>query len=156
MKVIVECIPDTILVRTLGIPSRKIHHAGSKGRVIKNVEKGIGTGIIDEDPGYTQPRILSKYTLTSSLPNLGIKILTRNGKRLIVISPRLEEFILEACKESSIDPRRFGLPNDPDHLHKTINAKLQSFRKLLDILIKRKNTRILKLREVILMSLNEQ
>ena len=61
MKLIVECIPDTILMKSLGIPSKRIYHAGSKGRVIKNVERGIGIGIIDEDPEYTQPKVLSKY-----------------------------------------------------------------------------------------------
>ena len=61
MKLIVECIPDTILMKSLGIPSKRIYHAGSKGRVIKNVERGIGIGIIDEDPEYTQPKVLSKF-----------------------------------------------------------------------------------------------
>ena len=35
----VECEPDVILVRVLGVPSKKIYHAGSKGRVVKAVEK---------------------------------------------------------------------------------------------------------------------
>ena len=149
MKIIVECVPDTILMKCLGVLSRRIHHAGSKGRVIKNVERGLGTGIIDEDPGYTQPKILSKYSLLESDERLGLKVLSRGDKKLIVISPHLEEFILSACMESNIDPTKFGLPKDPYYLHRVINSKPMNFKKLLNELLKLRNTRLIRLRSII-------
>ena len=148
----VECEPDVILVRVFGVPSKKIYHAGSKGRVVKAVEKFGGIEIIDEDPGCPQPKLLLNYSIAVTYEQLGIRILTRNNKRIIVICPRLEEFIIEACKESKINPKNFGLPLDSIQLHKKINAKLRNFKILLETLLKAKNRRIGILKKMITFS----
>jgi len=145
----VECGPDVILVRVLGVPSKKIYHAGSKGRVVKAVEKFGGIGIIDEDPGCPQPKLLLNYSIAVTYEQLGIRILTRNNKRIIVICPRLEEFIIEACKESKINPRKFGLPLDPAQFHRKVNSRLRNFKMLLETLLKVKNRRMKILRKII-------
>jgi hypothetical protein len=42
---------------------------------------------------------------------------TDQGKRLIVICPRLEEWLLRRAKTAGLDPMVFGLPNEPRRLH---------------------------------------
>ena len=149
-KVIVECLPDTVLMIELGVSRKRILHAGSKGRVVKNVEEGKGLGLIDEDPGYPQPKTLTQYRIVENLEQYGLKILAKDTKKIIMICPRLEEFILKACEESSINPQKFGLASDPDVLHREINARIRNFKMLVRELLSVRNDRLLKLKNLIL------
>ncbi len=57
---------------------------------------------------------------------------------MLLICPRLEDFVVNVARRNRIDLREFNLPTDPDELHEIINLNLEKFERLLDSLI---NTR---------------
>jgi len=72
----------------------------------------------------------------------------RNNK-IILLCPRLEEWIIESTKKAKIHLRDFGLPDDANKLHKILNTKnkdkLNKFRDLVKYLIDKNDRRILEL-----------
>lgn len=139
---IVECDPDLALVETLTIPSRRRNkHAAGKSMVIRNLMRTYrdSVGMIDEDPGSIQPNDLQRFTETNSLQNEQIRIRHYNQRnnRLIILCPKLEEWILGACTEAGIDIRGYNLPNNPNQLHEIINVRISRFRQLVEDLMER-------------------
>lgn len=122
MRILVECYPDEALLRALGVPKKQLRHERCKGEVVKRVLKFDKTiGLIDEDPGSTQPRDLNNYRVVKTAK--GLCLLTRQddtNKRIIVICPRLEDWLLLRAKSMNIDPTAFGLPAQPHHLHSLV------------------------------------
>ena len=119
MRILVECYPDEALVHALGVPKRQLHHERCKGEVVKRVLKFDDTvGLIDEDPSSDQPRDLADYKELQAAE--GLRLLTRRddkNKRLIIVCPRLEDWLITRAKSSGIRPEDYGLPNNPDRLH---------------------------------------
>lgn len=119
MKVLVECYPDAALLRALGVPRKQIRHESCKGEVVKRVLKSeCAIGLIDEDPTSGQPRELANYNQIQAAE--GLRLLARRSdknKRLIIVCPRLEDWLIAKAKSSGIRPEDYGLPNDPDRLH---------------------------------------
>ena len=63
-KVIVECKPDGILVKTLGLTRNEVIHQSNKGEVCNLLKKDIiPLAIIDEDPNSGQPNYLQDFTI---------------------------------------------------------------------------------------------
>ncbi len=114
--IIVECDPDEFLIKAMGFS--KIKHGGCKGKVLDAVKKKPNAiGIIDEDPDSGQPSELYKYVEKDSKST--IKLLVRKdnkSKRVIVISPELEPWILDRARKNQLSPKDFGLPDDADGL----------------------------------------
>ena len=128
-----ECEPDKALVKALGIPRKEIKHMFSKGNVCNRLEKTENSkGLVDEDPLSPQPSYIGK--LKSLSRGHGIKLLLdeKNQNYLIVLCPRLEDWVLNVTKEAKIDVSEYGLPNDPNKLHEALNIKLDKFRDLID------------------------
>lgn len=119
MRVLVECYPDTALLRALGVSKKQLRHERCKGEVVKRVLKfDCATGLIDEDPTSAQPRELNNYNQVQT--SEGLHLFTRRddkNKRLIIVCPRLEDWLITRAKSSGIRPGDYGLPNDPDRLH---------------------------------------
>jgi hypothetical protein len=68
-----------------------------------------------------------------------------NNNDLIVLCPRLEEWVLKATKEAQIDIKRYNLPDDGEHLHKEININIGKFEKLIkDLMGKSRQMKALK------------
>jgi len=63
---------------------------------------------------------------------------------LIILCPRLEEWILEAAREANVDLQKYNLPNDPAKLHQQINIQIDKFQRLIERL-KTKSNRLKKL-----------
>ncbi len=62
-----------------------------------------------------------------------LKILhDEKNNRLIVVCPRLEEWLLETAKLAGIKITSYGLPSDAEKLHERININLKKFEKLLN------------------------
>ncbi len=122
MRILVECYPDEALLRALGVPKKQLRHERCKGEVVKRVLKLDETiGLIDEDPGSTQPRDLNNYRVVKTAK--GLCLLTRQddaNKRIIMICPRLEDWLLLRAKSININPAEFGLPSQPRHLHSVV------------------------------------
>ena len=119
MTILVECYPDETLLRALGVSKKQLRHERCKGEVVKRVLRfGCATGLIDEDPASAQPRDLDNYKQMHA--GQGLRLLARRddkNKRLIIICPRLEDWLIDRAKSSGIRPEDYGLPSDPDRLH---------------------------------------
>lgn len=120
----VECYPDKTLVNCLGISKREINHAFSKGNVCNKLEKSKNSkGMVDEDPSSAQPGYIQKLKIISDENDIRV-LYGKEGKNLmIVLCPRLEEWILKAAKEVNANMKKYGLPDDADKLHKIISSK---------------------------------
>jgi len=119
MIVLVECYPDTSLLRALGVSKKQLRHERCKGEVVKRVLKfDSAIGLVDEDPQSAQPRDLNNYKQVQAAE--GLRLLSRRddkNKRLIIICPRLENWFIQRAKSLGIRPEDYGLPSDPDRLH---------------------------------------
>ncbi len=133
-----ECYSDEALVKALGVHKKEIFHSGSKGNVCKKLEKSIKSkGLVDEDPFSTQPSYIGKLKTNSH--EYDIKLLYDEIAKnyLIVLCPRLEDWILKAAKEAGINIKDYSLPDDANELHKIINTKLEKFILLIEDIKKR-------------------
>ncbi|MHC4520187.1 MAG: hypothetical protein ACYTAS_16475 [Planctomycetota bacterium] len=140
MTVLVECYPDEALLRALGVPRKQVRHERCKGEVVKKVRKLDSTiGIVDQDPASTQPRDLANYEEVQAAE--GLRLLARRGsgqQKLILVCPRLEEWLIERAKSLGIRTEDYGLPADPKHLHGIPRYdKKDGFRRFLDELVDR-------------------
>ena len=117
--IIVECFVDEFLIKELGFSPKKIRHEGGKGKVLEKVRKNRGAvGVVDEDPGSSQPGEMKKYVVKETTKT--IKLLVRNDdeqKHVIQISPYLEHWLLKRAKTNKISPKDFSLPDDAKALH---------------------------------------
>lgn len=131
----VECHPDTVLVRTLGIPKREIRYVHSKGNVCNRLSKSRDSvGLIDEDPNSAQPNYLKTLKLVEEKHDLRL-LADKNNNRVVVICPTLESWIVVASREAGISLKKFNLPDDPYKLHQHVNLKLDKFEQLIKELI---------------------
>jgi hypothetical protein len=74
--------------------------------------------MVDEDPGKVQPKDMGNYRQTDSAEGLHLLIRQgRGGQRLVVICPKLEDWLIARAKSSGIQLEDYGLPSDPDCLH---------------------------------------
>jgi len=148
----VECNPDRLLLQKIGVTKRSIIHAGSKSGVCKRLSKTTySVGVVDEDPYSVQPRYLKGLKIIENSQKHDVKVLfdEKRNNRVIVISPRLEEWIIRAAKEAKVNMHKYGLPGDGNKLHKLINSELSRFERLLGELIN-KSGRISFLRRCLL------
>jgi len=114
-----ECKPDVALLKKLtGLGRKGINHAGSKSEVVKGVEKeNKALGLVDQDPFAIQPKAMNNYQPYRSLDQAEIKVLKRGDKFLIILCPRLEEWIIKAAREVvEIDIKNYGLSQSGEKL----------------------------------------
>ena len=133
----VECYPDTILVRTLtGLPQREvIHELKGKSGVVGQVSKRRDSrGLVDEDPMATPPPYLVRMEILQDVPARGLRLLqdTARGNHIVVLRPRLEDWIARAARDAGIDLLDYNLPTDPRKLHQVINDYLPSYQRLVE------------------------
>ena len=140
--IFVECRPDKLLIKRITGISKIIHEAG-KARICNKLNKYKGViAVLDEDPGRSQHPYFNNLRNFSNrefenCPD--IKVLTDfRGNFVVLICPRLEDFVINVARRNKIDLKSFNLPSDPDKLHEIINLNLEKFEKLLDSL---KNTK---------------
>ena len=137
----VECKPDQLLAAiVMGISKRKIVHEGNKAQVCRWLAKRENcTGMVDQDPGSALPPYMRRLKIKEENQILGLKLRIDDSlqNRIIVLCPRLEEWILQAAKKVNIDVRQrpYKLPKDEDHLHQVINSRLTYFERLVNSLL---------------------
>jgi len=149
----VECKADKSLVQVIAdIESCKIEHCFGKSQVLEKLLKDKRSiGIIDEDPDAPSPTELKKLKFEcreSSRLSLKFCYERSNNNLLIIICPRLEDWIIKASIEEKINLNNYDLPSNPVHFHNIINPNITKFQNLLHVL-KGKNKRLLTLRECI-------
>jgi hypothetical protein len=119
MKVLVECDADEAVLRALGLPRKQLLHFGGKYELVKKLkDRAHDVGMVDEDPGKVQPKDMGNYLKAESAEGLHLLIRQGSGgQRLVIVCPKLEDWLLDRAKSSGIRPEDYGLPGEPDHLH---------------------------------------
>lgn len=144
-----ECKPDEALAKLLGFTKKQIYHQPNKGQVIKYLERNPeAIGIVDEDPGAAWPDYFKKYERTLDEKH-GVEVYTKANTRLVVIKPRLEEWVLKQASASNINPSNFTLPNSGHELHKIINTRIPKFEQMITAMIDSKNPGLVYLKELL-------
>ena len=132
----VECKPDDLLVRHLtGLPKRQVaHEIQGKGEICNRLIRGKDlVAMVDEDPGATQPTYLARLPLGSETTEFGLKLYLDNSRnnRIVVLYPRLEEWLIRAAGDSGLSMNTYGLPNRANTLHSVINLDERKIQRLL-------------------------
>ena len=139
--VYVECKPDEALVSILTDREARVVHQANKPEVVKALKRTAKgkegaldiVAVVDEDPGSAQPRSLrEEFNEVRSTENLKILAFRGSSAKLVILRPRLEEWILSACRLCGVDPRELGLSDDPNELHRIVNVRLEKFTKLVE------------------------
>ncbi len=147
---LLECKPDEVLARRLGLVRREIVHHNDKGRVCNALKRTEGQiGMIDEDPGSAQPPYLATLTQSASAHDLLVMQDTGRRHRVVIVRPRLEEWIIKSAQASGLKMSDFGFSERGNELHREINSKLQKFEELLDALAQAGSERIKYLKSLI-------
>jgi hypothetical protein len=149
--IVLECNPDEALIKVLGYPRRMITHQSSKGEVINYLARNpAAIGIVDDDPGSAKPAYLLKFSLETE-ERFGIESykIAKLGTRLIVIKPRLEEWILKQAKDLRIDLKQHAMPANGNDLHKIINTRISRFENMLKEMLDKKSEALTHLKSLI-------
>ena len=148
MTLVVECKADEALVRALGVARGDIEHFLGKGRVCNRLARISGAvGMMDEDPGVTVPSYVQR--LSEIRDQCSVRMLNDNERSnlIIVLRPRLEEWLVNSARESGVKLTDFGFGSDQGlKLHSEINGRLASLSRLVSTLIEKGNDRLLYLR----------
>ena len=128
--ILIECFNDEELVKQLGFVKKQYKHMANKPAVVKGLRVESGIGIVDEDQESDQPDDMKFYHIIDTVGS--IKLKRKDSIRfLIVISPRLEEWIYIVARRNKIIPEDYGLPKEARKLPKIPDHKFKEFLKIL-------------------------
>ena len=147
---LLECKPDEIVAKRLGRTRRECIHHNDKGRVCNRLKRTVGsTGMIDEDPGSAQPPYLA--TLSEVSDECDVRVLqdARRNHRIVIIRPRLEEWLIKTTAQAGLRMADFGLSDRGNELHREINSRLPKLEELLAALLDARSPRLLHLQSLI-------
>ena len=150
----VECRPDELLVRQVtGLPRRQVvHEAKGKGEVCNRLMKNRDlVAMVDEDPEATQPKYMTRLFLSRESTELGLKLYLdrERNNRIIVLRPRLVEWLLRAAGDLGLSMNTYGLPDRANPLHSEINLDERKIQRLLADLDNAGSPRLLELRRLL-------
>jgi len=147
MSLFVECKPDETLASALGIARRDIDHALGRARVCTQLSRRNGTtGMVDEDPGTVTPTYMKSLAEQSWEHGVRVLLDEKRKNRIIVLSPRLEEWLVQTTKGAGLRMSDFGFRSDNGlQLHAEINERLESLQRLIEALLTAKSPRLLRL-----------
>jgi hypothetical protein len=153
----VECKPDLTLASFLLVSkTHRIEHAGNKTGVLKRLVKRKGypnyensLGIIDEDPWSIRLPDLDMFKEVCFLRDYEMRVLHYQflNNYVLVLCPRLEEWIMEAARQAGIGIMGYDLPTDITNLRDVINSRIDKFQLLLADL-KQVSPRLQKLNDI--------
>ena len=150
MRLYLECSPDEVLARVAGLPRRAIIHSHGKGKVSKSLARNSGVmGLVDEDLGSAEPVTLSRFVEQSAGHDLRLRIDRSRNNRLVVVCPRLEEWVIKTAKAANVKMERFNLSANPRDLHADINTRLPNLERLLLELLALKSPQLLHLQTLL-------
>ena len=153
----VECKADEALAIGLGLTRQEVNHELNKDEVLKQlVKQSHCLGMVDEDPKSPQPIQLSRMIVAADYDLLGLRVYadTARNNRVILLRPRLEEWLLRAAGDAglAVGGRRYNLPSSPTRLHREINLDLSKVERLLADLTETDSPRIRQLRALLTVS----
>ncbi|MBN2745687.1 MAG: hypothetical protein JXR34_03090 [Bacteroidales bacterium] len=146
-KVHIECNPDELLVKKLGVKSKQIYHRNGKGTALKNLAKNSGNiAMVDEDDGCNKSSYEKNLILIEE--KYGVKVYTDNKEnKVLVLKVKLEDWVIAAGKLSEIKMESYNLPQKPNELHSVILNRLKNYERFLDVLLEKKNPALLYLKD---------
>ena len=130
VKFYVEDVAHRELILVLTKVSRKqVRFKGMcKTEVLKKLreesEKHI-VGVVDEDPDKNPPLLLRNFEEFANDERANIRILRLNEAKLIILRPRVEEWILKVARNSGLNVKKYGLPEDAVKLHRYLKPSRQ-------------------------------
>lgn len=152
LQIVLECKPDETLMKALGFPIKSITHQPSRGEVINYLKKNPKTivGVVDEDPHAARPTYFAQFSRETT-EKYGIESyqIGKFRTRLILIKPRLEEWILQCAEKSGIDPTQHSMPITGRELHKVINSRLPRFDGFIRAILAAKNPGLFHLKNLV-------
>ena len=101
---------------------------------------------MDEDPKTVQPPYFQDLKLSSEEHETRIYQDYARNHRVIVLRPRLEEWLIRTTELSGIAMADFGLSNRGNELHREINSRISNSEKLLEHLLHNRDERLIYLR----------
>lgn len=120
----VEGKPDQVLVQVLTeLPRREIARENGKFEVAKKIRGGRNNrGMVDEDPGYDQPAYFMSMTVQRELQHRGLRVLedSNNGNLVVVLCPKLEDWVIRAVDVAGVRMVDYNLPGDPSGLKRAV------------------------------------
>jgi hypothetical protein len=128
--ILVECNPDEYILTALAIPKSSIRHETGKGEILQKIKRGkANKALIDQDPNSNQPGELLNYVIVEENEYTALLKDRDRQNSVVMVKPRLEEWLLQRAKANRIDPANFDLPREGNALHKMIHVeKKGSFR----------------------------
>jgi hypothetical protein len=144
MIVLVECYSDTALIRALGVQRRNLLHEFCKGNVMNGLRKATSdaAGLIDADPNSQNPPAeLANYRQTEDAYGLRLLVHTQEPrKKVIEVSPRLEEWLVGRANACKLDLAQYGLPQTASEMKRIPRYdKKSGFQRFLQDLLKADN-----------------
>ncbi len=138
-SILVECESDMILVQVAGVDRRYVEHARGKGNICRKAQRFSGMiALMDEDPWSTQPKYI-EHLLSSQKVQKQHDILllhdTQRDNRIILLSPRLEEWVIKSAHAVHVKLETYNLPSSANALHRLVNQRLHNWKSLLQDLI---------------------
>lgn len=151
MSLFVECKPDETLAFALGVARRDIEHALGRSSVCAQLSRRTGvTGMIDEDPDTAPQHYLKNLTEQSWEHSVRLLFDKERNNRIVVLSPRLEEWLVQTAKNAGLKMTNFGFESDNGlQLHAEINQRLGSLQRLIEALLAAKSPRLLRLQALL-------
>jgi len=151
MSVFVECKPDETLVIAVGVARRHVEHALNRSGVCAQLARRNGViGLVDEDPDSARPHSMRAFVETSWQHEVRALEDAGRGNRLVMVSPRLEEWLVKSAKEASLKMTDYGFEDDNGlHLHREVNHRLENLKRLIAELIQKKSPRLMRLQDLI-------
>ncbi len=149
MRLFVECKPDETLVTALGVSGAAVEHAAGRDGVCRRLQREEEVvGLVDQDPdAHPIPYVQS---LTEIHRQHDLLVLEDRGRRnrLILVCPRLEEWLVRTVQQAGLQLTNFGFEDDRGKgLHREINQRLPNLRRLVGALMEQRQERILALQQ---------
>jgi hypothetical protein len=146
-QVHVECLPDEALIKMLGFTRKSVTHHSGKSRVFSRLKLVSNQlAMVDEDTGSAKTEYERKLVLVNEVQ--GIKLYSdKSGNKIIVLKGKLEDWVIAICKRAEIKLSEFGLPEKPNDLHSVINQRINKLEKLIEYLLKNRNTEVTQLKD---------
>ncbi|KER11000.1 MAG: hypothetical protein HY22_01150 [[Candidatus Thermochlorobacteriaceae] bacterium GBChlB] len=131
-NIIPECWFDKELLLQLRITQKQINKVTDITDVVKKLNEQIysnkvALGLIDEDLNSSRPSSFSEFQVIKEAHQLMWKQKPNTRHILIVIRPRLEDWLYAVAKTGNVNPstKPYLLPKTPKELHDDYTAKRQ-------------------------------
>jgi hypothetical protein len=129
-----------------------VHEFKGRFEVCKRVSGQTGCkALVDEDPNSIQPPYLARINLVEELRQQGLKVFQdeSRGNLVVVMCPKLEDWILKAAEETGLKVSSYSLPDSSRSLHRVINADIRKLERLLQDLINEGSERVRTLKRML-------